>query len=188
MSNTALQTTSNRGGVRPNSGRKLGTLEPQTIERRHANKLFNQRVRKVADKLFVAQSQLALGSMKVIRVDEITNSKGDVVKKQYVHVTDTQEIIDLLTEHHGLPGLLNGSYYFFEDVAPDNKALDSLLNRGLGKPAETFEISPSESLAEVMETLKAFGIDSNVIASNLADEIERREREANTVDMPQDEP
>lgn len=150
MPETAIQTTSNRGGVRPNSGRPVGTLADKTIEKRRANEVFNQRVRKVADKLFVAQSQIALGSMKVIRVD--VDQKGN---KKYVHVTDTHEIIELLTEHHGLPGVVDGSYYFFQDVPPDNKALDSLLNRGLGKPAETFELNPSESLTNILNELQA---------------------------------
>lgn len=145
----SLQTTKQRGGFREGAGRPLGTFQPHTVERRRANQIFNQRVRKVADKLFVAQSQLALGSMKVIRVDE--DDKG---KQKYVHVTDTQEIIDLLTEHEGLPGVVDGKYYFFQDVPPDNKALDSMLDRGLGKVPSQVAVTPTEELYEAIAALR----------------------------------
>jgi hypothetical protein len=87
-----------------------------------------------ANALFDAQFALAIGSMKVFRIDETGDDKSK--KRVHVHVTNAEEIKALLDEHEGGNGSLNGAYYYIVDVLPDNRAIDSLLNRGIGKPAE----------------------------------------------------
>lgn len=149
------------GGARPGAGRKKGKPNAKTLERMAVAEAYNQRIMQTADKLFVAQAQLALGSMKVVRIDEEKDEKGKI-KRVYVPVIDTQEIIDLLNEHDGLPGEVNGSYYFFQDVPPDNKSLDSMLNRGLGKPKETVEVTHPDAVViakKVVEQLLSEGKD-----------------------------
>jgi hypothetical protein len=93
-----------------------------------------------ADALFNAQLTLAVGSMKVFRIDESEGEKGKT-KREHVHVTDANEIKALLDEHDGMNGVVDGVYYYFSDVLPDNKAIDSMLNRTLGKPMERREHS-----------------------------------------------
>lgn len=155
-----------RGGARPGSGRKPGTREAKVLERMRIAEAYNQKIMRAADKLFVAQAQLALGSMKVIRVDETKGPDGKP-KREHVHVTDTEEIIALLNEHDGLPGEVDGTYYYFVDVIPDNRALDSMLNRGLGKPKETVEVQTNaDAVAEaVLSKLKSSGYDDEKIAA-----------------------
>lgn len=126
-----------KGGKQPGAGRPKGAKNKATLERQKVLDAFNQRVMAKADALFNAQLTLAVGSMKVFRVDE-TEENGKK-KREHVHVTDADEIKRLLDEHDGASGVVDGVYYYFSDVLPDNRAIDSMLNRALGKPKETLE-------------------------------------------------
>lgn len=126
------------GGKRPGAGRKEGSKNKATLEKQAVIDAFNQRVMAKADDLFNAQYKLAVGSQKVFRIDEKKGKGGDV-KREHVWVTDANEIKALLDEHDGSNGDVDGSYYYFQTVIPDNRALDSLLNRTLGKPKDTIE-------------------------------------------------
>lgn len=128
-----------KGGVQPGSGRPKGSLNKSTLEQRKVLEAFNQRVMAKADALFNAQLTLAVGSMKVFRVDEVEGDGGKK-KREHVHVTDADEIKALLDEHDGAPGVVDGVYYYFQEVAPDNRAIEALLNRALGKAVDKIEI------------------------------------------------
>jgi hypothetical protein len=125
-----------KGGKQPGGGRPRGSLNKATLEQRKVLDAFNQRVMAKADALFNAQLTLAVGSMKVFRIDE-TEGDGGKKKREHVHVTDSEEIKTLLDEHDGSPGVVDGVYYYFQEVAPDNKAIEAMLNRALGRAAET---------------------------------------------------
>lgn len=127
-----------KGGVQPGSGRPKGSLNKSTLEQRKVLEAFNQRVMAKADALFNAQLVLAIGSMKVYRIDEV-EGEGGKKRREHVHVTDANEIKALLDEHDGMNGVVDGVYYYFTDVPPDNKAIEAMLNRALGKPKETLE-------------------------------------------------
>lgn len=126
------------GGKRPGAGRKPGSKTKATLEKEKVAEAFNQRVMAKADALFNAQLTLAVGSMKVFRIDE-TEGEGGKKKREYTHVTDPDEIKRLLDEHDGGNGVVDGAFYYFSEVMPDNRAIDSMLNRALGKPKETLE-------------------------------------------------
>lgn len=140
------------GGKREGAGRKQGSKNRATLEQQAVVEAFNQRVMHKADELFNAQFRLAIGSAKVFRIDEEEDEKGKT-KRIHVHVTDPYEITALLDEHEGEPGEVDGTYYYFVDVLPDNRALDSLLNRGLGKPAETVKFNVADIDAEIERRL-----------------------------------
>lgn len=127
-----------KGGKRAGAGRPKGKPTRATLEKQKVAEAFNQRVMAKADALFNAQLTLAIGSMKVFRIDE-TEGEGGKKKREHVHVTDADEIKRLLDEHDGASGVVDGVYYYFSDVPPDNRAIDSMLNRALGKPKETVE-------------------------------------------------
>lgn len=127
-----------KGGKQPGAGRPKGRLNQATLEKQKVAEAFNQRVMAKADALFNAQLTLAVGSMKVFRIDETEGDNGKI-KREHVHVTDADEIKRLLDEHDGASGVVDGVYYYFTDISPDNKAIDSLLNRALGKPKDTLE-------------------------------------------------
>lgn len=126
------------GGKRSGAGKPKGHKHKATLERQRVLEAFNQRVMAKADALFNAQLTLAIGSMKVFRIDETEDDKGKK-KREHVHVTDAEEIKRLLDEHDGAPGVVDGVYYYFTDVSPDNRAIDSMMNRAFGKPKETLE-------------------------------------------------
>lgn len=127
-----------RGGKRPGAGKPKGSKDKATLEKQKVQEAFNQRVMAKADALFNAQLYLAVGSMKVFRIDETNDGKGKT-KREHVHVTDADEIKALLDEHDGMNGVVDDVYYYFTDVLPDNKAIEGMLNRALGKPTEKHE-------------------------------------------------
>lgn len=144
---------SKNGGKRQGAGRKLGSKSRATLEQRKVLEAFNQRVMAKADALFNAQLTLAVGSMKVFRVDETEGDNGKK-KREHVHVTDPEEIKALLDEHDGAPGVVDGVYYYFQEVAPDNKAIEAMLNRALGKAIDKIEIvKPTEAARGALEAI-----------------------------------
>lgn len=134
-----------KGGKRENAGRKRGSKNKATLEKAAVQEAFNQRVLNAADLLFNAQFKLAVGSQKVFRVDE-TEVEGKI-KRVHVLVTDAEEIKGLLDEHDGADGDFEGNYYYFQSVMPDNRAIDSMLNRALGKPKETLDLGNKDGEA-----------------------------------------
>ncbi len=131
-----------RGGKRAGAGKKPGVKHKATLEKLRVAEAFNQRVMAKADALFNAQLTLATGSMKVFRVDEEPEGKGK--KRVHTLVTDADEIKALLDEHDGCAGVVDAVFYYFSEVPPDNKAIDSMLNRALGKPTEKHEHSGAD--------------------------------------------
>lgn len=141
------------GGKRPGAGRKPGSRTKAKLEKMKVIEAFNQRVMAKADALFNAQLTLAVGSMKVFRIDEIEGDNGKK-RRQHVHVTDADEIKALLDEHDGAPGVVDGVYYYFQDVLPDNRAIEAMLNRALGKAVDKIEIvKPTEAAREAIQSI-----------------------------------
>lgn len=141
-------------------GRRTGSKNKSTLERQAVLDAFNQRVMAKADVLFNAQLSLAIGSSQVFRVDESEDSKGKV-KREHVLVTDADEIKALLDEHDGANGVVEGAYYYFSTVLPDNKAIEALMNRAFGRAKETIEstetvvmLSSEERAARAAELLE----------------------------------
>lgn len=132
--------TARRNGKK--GGRPKGALNKATLEKQAVLDAFNQRVMRKADELFNAQFSLAVGSAKVFRVDEEGTGKNK--KRVHTLVTDADEIKAFLDEHGGGPGETDGSYYYITTAAPDNKAIDSMLNRVFGRPKETHEHTGKE--------------------------------------------
>lgn len=158
------------GGKRPGAGRRPGSKGKKTLEKIAVQEAFNQRVLLHADHLFTAQYKLAVGSQRVFRIDVTKDSKGNE-KREHTLVTDPDEIKDLLDEHDGESGVVSDSYYYFSEVLPDNRALDSMLNRGLGKPKDSMEINtPSVSaiVDEVLNTLTEEGYPESQVRAVLA--------------------
>ena len=129
------------GGKRPGAGRKRGSKNKKTLEKAAIVEAFNQRVMTHADALFNAQLALSIGSIRVFRIDETEDDKGKT-KREHILVTDAEEIKSVLDEFDGVgSGIVEDNFYFVTNVPPDNRAIDSMLNRALGKPKETREIS-----------------------------------------------
>lgn len=100
-------------------------------EKRLARERMRERVHAVQDKLINAQIAVALGSSELYRVD--TDDKGN--RKRPVLVTDEEEIKRYLA---GDCDRDDSTYYYIFTKQPDTKAIDSLLDRALGR-ASTVE-------------------------------------------------
>lgn len=137
------------GGKRKGAGKPKGTLSSKTLEKQKVQEAFNQRVLAHANDLFNAQFRLAIGSQKVFRVDEEEDDKGKV-RRVHTLVTDPEEIKTLLDRHDGSDGTVDDAYYYFQEVLPDNRALDSLLNRTLGKPKDSVDVNHTGSVEKTV--------------------------------------
>ena len=126
------------GGKRENAGRPKGRRNKKTLERAAVLAAFNERVMRQANELFNAQLALSVGSVRVFRVDEEEDDKGKI-KRVHTLVTDTDEIKSVLDTHDGDAGIVGDSFYFISEIIPDNRAIDSMLNRALGKPKDSVE-------------------------------------------------
>lgn len=120
-----------KGGRRPGSGRPTGSLNKTTLEKKKVEEAFTQRVLTAVDRLFNAQLALAEGITQVYRIDEVGSGKEK--RREHVLVTDPEEIKQFLDEHEGMDGTVDDTYYYLTTKAPDNKAIDSLLDRAFGK-------------------------------------------------------
>ena len=139
-----------RGGKRKGAGRPKGSVEDKTVRKRAVKKAIDERVMRHADKLFHAQLTKAVGSVMVFRVD-----KGRS-KTVHTQITDPAEIKRFLDEHGGQSGIVGDSFYFVTDVAPDNRAIDSMLDRTFGRANKSIELSDpqSEKIEQVLREIK----------------------------------
>jgi hypothetical protein len=120
------------GGARPGSGRKKGQLAPQTIERAKILKEFRERVAKHADLLFDYQFTLARGCTVLYRVEK--DKQGNDKAPQMV--TDQSEVEEFLAGN-----LDDDNYRFITTEKPDNRAIDSLLDRTFGKADSKIDLT-----------------------------------------------
>jgi hypothetical protein len=131
------------GGARPGSGRPRHSKNPATIEREEALRQFKEKVAKNAQRLFNNQMHLAEGVSYLYRIH--TNSKGVREKPELITSTYTIE--------HYLSGELDeekDDYYFITTERPDNKAIDSMLDRTFGRAAQSIDVtSDGESLSPI---------------------------------------
>lgn len=149
-----MKNKSTWGGKREGSGRKLGSISKKTAERKEAEKLFTERILKNVDRLFESQMNLALGVSYLFRIDTI--QKGNKEVKETVRVEDPEEIRKYFNDE-----LDSDSYYYITTKDPDNRSIDSLLDRTFGKavqknvltgeddgPIEFEDVSPNQLTKE----------------------------------------
>ena len=129
-----------RGGKRQNAGAPKGTIQRRSLEKAAVARALRERTMAHADNLFNAQLTKAVGSVMVFRVDEeeIGNNK---TKRVHTHITNPDEIKRVLDENEGGAGIIGKDYYFVTNIAPDNKAIDSMLDRTFGKATQPVEVS-----------------------------------------------
>jgi hypothetical protein len=117
-------------------GRPKGSLNQATIEKKEAEKQFIDRVVKSVDRLFNAQISIAEGCSYLYRIEQI--GEGNKKREEHVLVTDPDEIKKYLD------GETEDSYYYITTKTPDNKAIDSLMDRAFGKARQTIGLDGGE--------------------------------------------
>lgn len=134
-----------KGGKQPGAGRPKGKKNAATLEKEATLKVFREKVMQSADVLYASQMTLARGQTYLYRIDkeEIIGPRGgkSYRNKKPELVTSQWEIEEYLQ------GLIeegdkddendpNAAYYFLTTKDPDNKAIDSLLDRTFGKSTQ----------------------------------------------------
>ena len=125
-------------------GRPVGTVSAETLLKKKVMEEYRQKVLKSAEVLFNSQLLIATGQTYLYKIEkeEIIGPKGG---KSYRN--KKPELVTAPWEIEAyLQGLAEGdvdddsdpnaAYYFISARSPDNKAIDSLLDRGLGKVAQ----------------------------------------------------
>lgn len=142
-----METKQQHGGKRPNAGKPKGVKHPKTLERQAMIRETQQRVYKSIDNLLNAQFANALGSLMVFRLDTTEDPKGNT-KTVHTLLTDPAQIKEVLDGTEGNGGRVGEDFYIITTVQPDNRAIDSLLDRGLGKPAQSVELQTNNTYFE----------------------------------------
>lgn len=119
------KTITRKGGFRPNAGRPRGSKNKLTKDAKVREKTIKERILKNADELLNAQLQLAKGVnfLYEIRMRNVAGRR----KAEHILVTDPKKIKAFMD------GDLEEQYFYVSAQAPDNRAIDSLLNRAFGK-------------------------------------------------------
>lgn len=130
-----------RGGPQPGSGRPKGMKNKATLEREAVQAAMQQQIMGKAKQLINAGLISAMGQTFVYRIDEELSSKGNVIGRKHVLVTDPDEIgiaLDAIEEGGKSE---EDKYYYVSATGPDHKAVQMLLDRAFGKPKESIEHS-----------------------------------------------
>lgn len=126
------------GGKRAGAGKKKGSTASHTKEALEKKRHIQSRVGRNINKLVNAQLNLAQGCTYLYRIDKETNTKGKEVQKHAL-VTDEEEILAYLDGNQE-----DGNYYYITTDKPDNRAIENLLDRAYGRPAQTLEVPEGE--------------------------------------------
>lgn len=122
-------------------GRPKGSRSKKTLEKEAALEEFQRRVRVAINPLFESQMTIARGCSYLYRIER--TGKGKDAKEKHVLVTDPDEIArylnDELEDDH--------DYYYITTERPDNKAIDSLLDRTFGKAPQAVDLKAQIKIA-----------------------------------------
>jgi hypothetical protein len=135
-------------------GRPRGSKLPQTIEREAALAQFRQRVADKANQLFDLQLGLAKGAQYLFRIDKEWvktgtgkgGDKGFWRNKKPVIVENPEEMRQFLDDEFCSGDAEDdqddgAAYYFLVAKDPSNQAIDSMLDRGLGRAKSEIEVN-----------------------------------------------
>lgn len=140
-SNPAARENGKKGGRPP------GTKSAATLEREAVYREYKQKVLAVTDVLFNSQLHLARGVTYLYKIEKelVVGPRGGkkYIKKRPVLVESQAEIEAYLMgkyvegdeDNEDDP---NATYYFLTAKAPDNKAIDSMMDRAYGKAVQPF--------------------------------------------------
>ena len=143
---------STHGGKREGAGRKEGSISKKTKEQKIVEEEFRQRVLKSMSELINSQMSLAKGCHYLFKIEtkKWKDKKGNwKEEKKKPKIVESQNIIESY-----LAGELDNEdndYYFISTDKPDNRALDSLIDRVFGKAPQAIDVtSKGEKLEQVL--------------------------------------
>jgi len=132
-----LKEKSTWGGKRPNAGRPEGSKNSKTIDNEIVEDEIRQRVLRGKEALINAQFNLATGVAHLFVIETETDVNGKKTKKRPRLVEDQQTIENYLNgDYEG-----EDDYYYITTKLPDNKAIDSLIDRTIGKSMQRTDVT-----------------------------------------------
>lgn len=137
-----------------NLGRPKGTTKKAIAERKQAEALVKLRISKAANALVNAQMHLALGATHLF-VKKTTVNKDGKPRSSVKMVTDPEIIARYLD---GEFENSEDEFYFISTEKPDNKAIDSMLDRAFGKARQSVDITSDD------EPVQFIPISENILA------------------------
>lgn len=139
------------GGKRDGSGSYLGRKNKATLERDVLVEEIKNRVIKAKEVLINSQMSLAQGCQYLYKIKKGKDKNGDKQNRRPELVTNQFEIENYLAgEYEGS----EDEYYYMTTERPDNKALDSLIDRVAGKATQRVEMSGSLDIKKVLDGLE----------------------------------
>jgi len=151
-----LKKQSKWGGKRPGAGMPKGMKTKKTRERVEAENYFKQRVLDSIEKIVDSQMNLARGCQYLFKIKKIYVEKEDkyVVPKgaKPEIVKDEKEIASFLAGE--FDDREECDYYFMTTEKPDNKALDSLVDRVFGKAKQNIAVEGTLTISGLLNKLR----------------------------------
>lgn len=163
---TKIDGRKNNGGARKGAGMPKGAILPATLEKKLDAAYLQGRANSARDMLVNAQFTLAKGVSYLYKIEkeQTIGPKGGVsyrAKKPEL-VTSQWEIESYL---QGLVDEANGegledkhdrsaTYYYLTTAKPENNAIDSILDRTMGKPKDTIKHEGTMGIYHVIQQLK----------------------------------
>lgn len=130
------------GGKQEGAGRPKGSMNRTTRLRKEAETALHERILARADDIISNQLQLSRGHSYLFKIitDPKTRKKG---KPELV--VDRNEIMQFLVDREncdieGRTEIGNNIYYYISTEKPENKAIDSMLDRVFGKAVNRTEL------------------------------------------------
>lgn len=141
MAEGTEKTEKKNGGRRPGSGMKKGHKTKKVLEREASRKAYEQLVLKNLKPLFYKQLLLAMGQIYVYRRDK--HGTGASMRIENVLLENPREIADALdTIANNDPNWSHeDGYVYVVTKSPENRAIDSMLDRSIGKPMQSTDIT-----------------------------------------------
>lgn len=154
-----LNEKSSWGGARENAGRPLGSQNKATIEKKTAELEFKQRILRNLDKLVNSQLAIAQGTNHVYKIVE--TGEGSKKKREHILVTDEDEIKEFLDAYEGGSGQMDNDYYYITTKIPDNRAIDSMIDRVFGKSMQPTDITSDGKPIPLLGVIKEDVLNNN---------------------------
>ncbi len=130
---------------------KKGQKTRKTIEREAARKAYEQLVLKNLEPIFQKQLWLAMGQTYVFRKEK--HGTGSSMRIEHVLLESPHEIaeaLDIIANHD--PQEEDG-FVYITTKQPESRAIDSLLDRSIGKPSQPIS-GDKENPLEVVNIIK----------------------------------
>ena len=128
-----------KAGIKlPNSGAKKGQKYKKTILKEEARERYINTINQFQDKLIVAQSQLAFGSMTFFAKVPYEDPETGKQKTRLEVIEDNQLIIDILSNEDLMQ---NQDYFVVKKTDPNIQAINYMLDQSIDKAISKMEMN-----------------------------------------------